>query len=323
MSFSLRSAVFPALVLSAIVASGVCRAQEPDAPGSSDHPLVGRYEGAFIKIYQVKGYEELALPIKPVTPDNAANTDAHSMRLAGKLTRILYEGPAGRSALEVVRNFQKKLEGEGFTTQFSCRREECGDVIEFFGRGAPEGGQLTNWDTVTYIILKKADPKGDVWASFQAIEFGDAPLSTQTAVNVVELQPMETDKIVVRDASTMQQAIASDGRIALYGIYFDFDKAEVKPESDPQIAEIAKLLQAEPGLNVYVVGHTDGKGSQEYNLALSQRRAEAVVAVLAGRHGIAPDRVVPAGVGMLAPVASNAMEEGRAKNRRVEIVGRQ
>ena len=298
-------------------------AQEPDAPGSSDHPLVGRYESSYIKTYQVKGYEELALPVKPVTPENAADTDAHSVRLAGKLTRILYEGPAERSALEVIRNFQKKLEGEGFTTQYYCRRAECGDVIEFFGRGAPDGGQLTNWDTVTYVILKKSDPKGDVWASFQAIEFGDAPLSTQTAVNIVETQPLETDKIVVRDASAMEQAIESEGRIALYGIYFDFDKADVKPESDPQIAEIAKLLEQRPELNVYVVGHTDGKGTQDYNLKLSQRRAEAVAELLASRHQIAAERVVPAGVGMLAPVASNLTDEGRAKNRRVEIVGRQ
>ena len=298
-------------------------AAQQDIKNSKDHPLVGRYEGAFIRKYVQKGYEELVLPVKAITRKNKDNAGEWAVSLAGKLTRITYEGPAERSALEVVRNFQQKLEGDGFTTVFYCRQKDCGLAADFWKAGAPEGSLQSNWDKTVYAILKKADPAGDVWVSTLAVEFGGTgskPLTPQVAVNVVEVQPIETDKIVVRDASAMQQAIASEGRVALYGIYFDFDKADLKPESDPQLEEIAKLLKGQTGLKVLVVGHTDAKGALDYNLDLSQRRAASVVGALVGRFGIDAGRITPVGVGMAAPVATNATDEGRARNRRVEIV---
>ena len=126
---------------------------------------------------------------------------------------------------------------------------------------------------------------------------------------------MEAHKIAVVKSSEMQQALERDGRIAIYGIYFDFDKAEIKPESEPQIAQLAALLKENPKLKVLIVGHTDGKGAFDYNLSLSQRRAQAVADTLVSAHGIARDRLTPAGAGMLAPVASNKTEEGRAARR--------
>jgi len=94
----------------------------------------------------------------------------------------------------------------------------------------------------------------------------------------------------------------------------------VKPESEPALVEIAKLLKAEPALKLHVVGHTDNVGQLEPNLKLSKARAEAVVAVLRSRHGVAPGRLIGSGVAQLSPVASNDDEPGRAKNRRVELV---
>ncbi len=114
--------------------------------------------------------------------------------------------------------------------------------------------------------------------------------------------------------------LARTGHVAVYGIYFDFGKADVKSESEPMLKEIAKLLQQDPRLKLHVVGHTDSVGELAYNLDLSRRRAQAVVQVLATKHGIAPGRLRGDGVGPLAPVASNDTEEGRAKNRRVELV---
>jgi outer membrane protein OmpA-like peptidoglycan-associated protein len=122
------------------------------------------------------------------------------------------------------------------------------------------------------------------------------------------------------EASAMGEAIDRDGRIAIYGIHFDFDSAALQPASDPQLAELAALMAARPGLEAIVVGHTDGQGAFDYNLALSQRRAQAVVDALVGRHGVARERLTPAGAGMVAPVARNNTEDGRALNRRVEIV---
>ena len=102
----------------------------------------------------------------------------------------------------------------------------------------------------------------------------------------------------------------------------DFNKADIQPASKPALEEIAKLLQADAGLALHVVGHTDNVGSYEANLQLSKRRAEAVVAALTAEYGVSASRLTANGVANLAPVAVNSTEEGRAKNRRVELVPR-
>ncbi len=106
--------------------------------------------------------------------------------------------------------------------------------------------------------------------------------------------------------------------MARYGIYFDTDKDVLKPESQPTIAEIVKLLKSDPALRIHVVGHTDNQGKTDYNLDLSRRRAASVVYALSSQ-GIAAGRLDSFGCGVYAPVASNETEEGRAKNRRVEL----
>jgi len=108
----------------------------------------------------------------------------------------------------------------------------------------------------------------------------------------------------------------------LYGIFFDFDKADVKPESEPTLNEIANLLKQDTKLNLYVVGHTDNKGKFDYNVDLSKRRAAAVVKELTKKYGVSPNRLTPDGVGPLAPVSTNETEDGRKLNRRVELVAR-
>lgn len=108
----------------------------------------------------------------------------------------------------------------------------------------------------------------------------------------------------------------------IYGILFDFDKADIKPESKPALDVIATLLKTQASLSIFVVGHTDGKGTLDHNMKLSQARAKAVVAALTGQYGIAAAHLDAHGVGPLAPVATNATEEGRKQNRRVELVAR-
>jgi outer membrane protein OmpA-like peptidoglycan-associated protein len=106
----------------------------------------------------------------------------------------------------------------------------------------------------------------------------------------------------------------------IYGINFDFDKDVVLPSSAPTLSEIAALLRANPDLKLSIVGHTDGKGGADYNLGLSQRRAANVVRALTERYEIGANRLTSAGRGASAPVASNDTEDGRAKNRRVELI---
>lgn len=118
----------------------------------------------------------------------------------------------------------------------------------------------------------------------------------------------------------MADRIDAEGRVALYGIYFDTDSAAVKPDSRPTLDEIAGLLRDSPGLKLLVVGHTDNQGGFDYNIDLSTRRAAAVAEALADGHGVDPGRFKPWGVGYTAPVAANTNEAGRARNRRVELV---
>jgi outer membrane protein OmpA-like peptidoglycan-associated protein len=118
----------------------------------------------------------------------------------------------------------------------------------------------------------------------------------------------------------MGNDINSTGHVSIYGIYFDSGKAEIKSESDTAIAQISKLLKTNESLKLYVVGHTDNVGTIDTNMKLSKDRADAVVNVLITKYGIPSVRLKSYGVASLAPVASNDNEEGRAKNRRVELV---
>ncbi len=118
----------------------------------------------------------------------------------------------------------------------------------------------------------------------------------------------------------IEQDLAQTGRAEIYGIYFDFDSATLRPESDPVLKEISEALKNNPGWKIKIDGHTDNKGGDEYNLRLSQRRSESVMQALTTRYGITADRMTPEGFGASRPKAANDTVEGRALNRRVELV---
>lgn len=163
-----------------------------------------------------------------------------------------------------------------------------------------------------YVTLKVVKNNSEVWARVEGASNGTYK------VNIIEKQLMKQD--VVATAESLAGDINETGKAAVYGIYFDTGKAEIKPESEPALAEIVKLLKADPKLKLYVVGHTDNVGLFDSNIKLSQDRAAAVAKALVGKYGIASSRLTPFGDGPTAPVASNKNEEGRAKNRRVELV---
>jgi outer membrane protein OmpA-like peptidoglycan-associated protein len=140
------------------------------------------------------------------------------------------------------------------------------------------------------------------------------------AENIDELADDRQQALQVENASNIFARLTRDGRVALYGIFFDFQEAVVKTESDQVLAEIAAVLANNPDLRLAVVGHTDNVGTHEFNMSLSGQRAEAVLAALTSRYQIGPDRLLGAGAGFLVPVASNDTDVGRSLNRRVELV---
>ncbi|MBK9656245.1 MAG: OmpA family protein [Rhodanobacteraceae bacterium] len=239
------------------------------------------------------------------------------------------------SALEIVRQYQAELGGKGFEIVYDSSKDpNAGDYTNFlapFSQNEPRNNRSTyvlyaaSDSTVRSTTLKRSGDSGETWVSIIAVDWAQpdatykAVQGAYAAVDVIDAAAMKKD-IQFVSAADMQKSLTAAGKVALYGIYFDTNQATLKPESKPTLDEIAQLLAADPALKVHVVGHTDNQGGLDSNLSLSKRRAEAVRAALINEHGIAAERLAANGVSYLAPVASNADEAGRAKNRRVELV---
>lgn len=292
------------------------------AQEAADHPLVGRYEGSEIVAFRSRDFDEYVLPVGSFGEGGFADT----RRLEGEVTWIGYRAPDGRSPLEVFRNYQEQLAGEGFEELFVCESvDACGywfaDRVfdadpERFLHAADTGAD----EEVRYLAARRSArrDRGEVYAQIVVYDDGS---DVWTRVRVIERQPRETGKIVV-EADEIAERVDAEGGVALRGVYFDTDRAAVKPASEPQLEAIAEFLDARRDVDVFVVGHTDMRGSLEHNLNLSRRRARAVVAVLTEQHGVDPDRLEPRGVGPLTPAATNRTDDGRARNRRVVLVAR-
>jgi OmpA-OmpF porin, OOP family len=313
------------IIAAAFIAAGADSAFAADVAGSRDHPLVGRYQGSSISFYQQNAFDEQRLMDKALANATVnALDDSNSLRLEGRVTRIRYDAPMGRSPLEIIRNYQDSLKAKGFTPVFSCANQACiSGNTDYYAVGWVVDTDQLNYrytDGVQYTFQKLARPEGDVYASVIVGASKDNP--PIVSVSVVEAKPIETGQITFVDANQMAQSIGANGRVALYGILFDTDKADIKPDSKRTLDEIAKFLKATPNLSVVVAGHTDTQGAFDYNLDLSRRRALAVVTALTRTYGIPAARLTPFGAGMASPVASNDDEAGRAKNRRVELVKR-
>jgi OOP family OmpA-OmpF porin len=318
--------------LAALLALPAAAQQRQAPPGDgADHPMVGRYDGAVQRLRQQREYAEMRIVTGQVlgahrVAGGPRAVDANSTAVAGRTLRMRYEGPADRSPLELVRNWQQRMERDGFRTVFACEARACGgtgtDLWFAVTEALPiNAGMRSNWNGQAYAALRLERPQGDVWVSILSVPgSGNGP--PMTLIDVVETRPMETDRIVFVDAAAMERSIASTGRVALYGISFDTDRADPRPESRPTIEEIAKYLRANPSMNVIVTGHTDSQGGFDHNVDLSRRRAAAVVQALTRDFGIAAGRLTPFGAGMAAPTAANDNDQGRAQNRRVEIVRR-
>lgn len=298
------------------LAAPFAAAQDQDVEGSKDHPLISRYPGSYIAKYLTKEFDEFALPLGPV---DVENTITKNQPLEGKITRIVYVAPAGRTVLEVFRNYQDALKTGGFETLFTCGPQGCGSTVA--NAYANSGDSADYWGPehgIHYISAKLGRPEGDVYVSLLVDDQGPDS-RTDAELYVIEVKPMESGLITV-DAASLANDINRTGHASVYGIYFDTGKADVKPESDATMKEIAKLLQGDSTLKLYVVGHTDNQGTLAINMDLSRKRADAVLAALTTKYAVPASQLQSYGCGPYSPVASNDSEDGRAKNRRVELV---
>lgn len=258
-----------------------------------------------------------AMPVVAAEPDAKGCKDPTLLsRFPGfRIQRCMLNDFGAHTFIDAKK--EKKVEG-CYTEIMYAKNEETKtpsplQVLRNFENAITKiGGKVTDNSENGQLYLKVAKDSAEIWVHV------DMNIGEQYLLRIVEKGTMKQE--IEADATALSTGIKADGRIAVYGIQFDTGKSDIKPASEPTLGEIAKMLKAQPALKLHVVGHTDNVAGLDLNMKLSKARAEAVVQALITRHGIAAGRLIPHGVGPVAPVASNDVEAGRAKNRRVELV---
>lgn len=255
-------------------------AAETDKKGCADHPAFPKRMSG----YYISDCETRDFDAFGFETGNPRQKNAVEGRRT-KITYRLHTGAQQPGQIEIVRNYENALTAAGGTVVFSDPKRWMNGKLVKDGR--------------------------EVWAQ------------AERGNNLIWLTVVEKGGMaqqVVADAAALGDGLAATGHVAVYGILFDTGKADIKPESAQAIGEIARLLKADADLKLHVVGHTDSVGGVDANLKLSEARAAAVLQALVKDHGVAAGRLRAFGNGPFAPVASNDAEDGRAKNRRVELV---
>jgi OOP family OmpA-OmpF porin len=303
-----------------------------DLEGSKDPPGMKRYEGSQIIGYRAPKFDEYLLPLgapKDLNPPSYQK----SLAVEGQVSRYTYIAPPGRTATELLRNYKLEFQRMAIDTMYEKKAGERGWFGPTFDKIAEEDGlsQILAYNEADERLLvgKTRDVKPSYYLVF-VTSYKDGVIpnrlegmvqKAQALAEVIVVTPdVMAKKMTFVNAEEMKGAIGESGKVVLYGIFFDTDKDVVKPDSKPTLDEIVKLLKGNPSLRVHVVGHTDNQGKPDYNLDLSRRRAASVVRELTGKYAIGADRLASFGCGLYAPLASNENEDGRAKNRRVELV---
>lgn len=344
------------LVLCAQILLADASIPSADIKGAKDVSYIGRYDGSKIVAFQHKRFDRFILPLSALKRVEEKR-DSHNNNffspekkkiLEGENTRLVYLLPAERTPLEVLRNYEDEITAKGGKILFQCEKGECGGDA---GRSCAGGGgdmSLSMFmqheeDVLTYnkpfsngycALLSRINdqhyfsaelPEENAYVSVLTYMVSNHSSCkafdgrTVAVVDVVKMKKRE-QKMVVIKADEMSKKIDAEGKIALYGIYFDTDKAVIKDKSVATMDEIAKMLKQNPKEKILIVGHTDTEGTFEYNQKLSDKRAKAVVQMLVEKYGISLKRLHAAGASYACPAASNSTEEGREKNRRVVLV---
>lgn len=304
-----------------------------DMEGITEHSMISRYPGQEIRWQQIENYMPYRVPVGPVTGYRAIG---EWIDTEGRVTRTFYRlQGVERSFSEVYKNYLDSLKAQGFDILAQGISEDRKGVaagsrqwMEVLYRENPPGkpGEVGTMFAGTSsaggagaIVARKERAAGTVYAVISVEQH--AADYVGTLVDIIEVEAAETGLVTI-DPEAIGSDIDEYGRVVLDGIYFDHDKATLKPESAEALAAIAAYLADNPDRSFYVVGHTDSSGTFAYNRKLSDDRARAVVDALRLDHGIDPARIEPHGAGPLVPAFSNATDKGRERNRRVELVQR-
>ncbi|MEM7280545.1 MAG: OmpA family protein [Pseudomonadota bacterium] len=302
-----------------------------DADGCEDHGAITRYPGSVLEWCKTDNYLPYRVPIGPVT---GYRKIGDWIDVEGRVTRNFYSLKDERTHPEVWLNYKEALQNAGFEIIAEGMVPERN-----VGKNVGGSGWLgiyykeNPWGTPGAVgkLVSGTSTSGGTGAVFGVKERAEDTIyvlvsleqhsskEVATLITVVETKKAEVG-LVTANAQAMGKDLEENGRTVLYGLFFDHDKATLKPDSKPALEEIAKLLNANVDKRFYVVGHTDATGTFAYNMKLSADRAEAVRQALLIDYAIDSARLQSAGVGPLSPVFTNSSDAGREQNRRVELV---
>lgn len=286
---------------------------QKDKEGSQDHPLIQRYNQSYIYFYEQTSFDPYTL----ITGKSNGTGFSSTRGVEGKITRIFYTLPTDAgSVYEIYTNYLNALKSSGASIIFNCKNvADCGKYFWDFLRAEDTKIQMPAYygEELAYIAAKFSK-NGMSYYVTVIPGYGLSELGYE--VTVVETKEMEQQI----NLSGIEKAMNENGKISLYGILFNTGSDVIQSASYAEIEMIAQYLKKHPNKKIYVVGHTDNTGNYQNNMSLSARRAGSVKKALTSKYGIADSRMIAAGVGPLAPEATNTGEAGRKKNRRVEIV---
>lgn len=273
-------------------------------------PVANPQLGKFPYFGLIEGYRRGAHGNKDVDFDRYEFFDGTKIiPIEGRLATIAADGTKA-SAFQVFKTYEALVTGMGGVKVFEGKGDDM-DIVRQEFSDMRHRSPVYGTDQMGIYMVRT--PDSEIWVEAYINPNHQGPYH----LTVVEKKALEV-KASLLPAEEMKKELDAKGHVALY-INFDFDKADIKPESQPIIEQIVKLLKNNPNLNLTVEGHTDNIGTPVYNKQLSEARAKSVVAALTAQ-GIATSRLKAAGYGQEKPIADNSSDSGRAQNRRVELV---
>jgi outer membrane protein OmpA-like peptidoglycan-associated protein len=281
----MRRFVIGAIVGAALLANPSAAGAQEDTQGSQDHPMLSRFPGYYIEDYEAQDFSSYDFQL----------AGDKEQKVEGRYWQIAYwikEGAKKGGPVQIGRNYANLFLKNGGTR-----------LLEDLDAG---GG-----------ILTARMPAGgkNIWLEVDISNDGEV-----FTLTVVEEAAMEQK--VEFSAMELSTILNEKGSVALHGILFDTGQATIRDESKGDLQAIGDLLKQQPALRLEIQGHTDNVGASDANRRLSEARAAAVKQHLVTSHGVPADRLTASGFGDAKPVADNTTEQGRAQNRRVELVRR-
>lgn len=274
-----------------------------DEAGCKDHPLFNRMPNHYIAKCETSPFEMRRFAV------SQPKGEPKLVEVEGRWTMLTYrpkDDASNASPLQIQRNFQNAAKAAGGTVEGSF-----GEWCKF---RLDDSFKVGNPCTTMGSTLKFSKDGKEAWVFVNATGSTYTGYDDGYSLMIIEREAMSQDIV----ANELLDKINKDGMVALY-LNFDTGSATLQASSDSQIDQIAAMLKSAPQLSVEVGGHTDNVGNADANMKLSEARAAAVVKALVGR-GVAAARLTAKGYGATAPIADNRTEDGRAKNRRVELV---